>query len=594
MSASRRSAWLSGLFALQICGCTCLLLALVSPSWQYVYLEDGRTEHQHGLWLDCKRDYSNEYGRPRDYYETLYRRDHLQGPFDQFWLPALQCVYKFDYWLDEEDWFEHGYDENRLQGDAYQHLFIGWKIAALTAISFATVLSIAALVMLFWAFCYRTLVCVTSVLVILSLFGCSIGNTVFYFFANYQDNNIIKEDDGIYQQWFGWSFYASLVANFCLFVTSFIGCFATKATLGKKKAQLVKIELPEEDDEHLLRVMSSNDNRFKRSKSAIYKIDSKELRKWEREQLKIMQKTAFKRANSMPNMKKMPSKPSVNFMSSTSDISKAFTEPVPRVNFIDQKPESSDDDVMYEYVEANTISLKSDRTYNTGPPLPKRPVTSTKLPVYDSVFDNVAKEPEEDYLQPRSIASTPIGLTAPKSAPLRDIISTRHDIERRFEQKSLNAITPLPFQNSKQSLSTSIGDNKVMPKPALRSSVRHSKTPSNPQPTVQINTFEYRDEEGRIRSLTNLNLTVDPSVSSKQSSNAPSEVGYTKRPTLGLKETNFGINYAVSEHDRSMGSLTYRLGDSQFDPEDDRSTVSTSISGASTTFKTTGKSFTMV
>lgn len=37
------------------------------------------------------------------------------------------CVYKFDYWLDDEDWYEHGYDENRLQNDAYQHLFIGME-----------------------------------------------------------------------------------------------------------------------------------------------------------------------------------------------------------------------------------------------------------------------------------------------------------------------------------------------------------------------------------------------------------------------------------------------------------------------------------
>lgn len=60
-------------FLFQVLAFTFCLLAIVSPSWQYVYLEDGRTEHHHGLWLDCKRDYSNEYGRPREYYEKLYR-----------------------------------------------------------------------------------------------------------------------------------------------------------------------------------------------------------------------------------------------------------------------------------------------------------------------------------------------------------------------------------------------------------------------------------------------------------------------------------------------------------------------------------------
>ncbi|CAD5226682.1 unnamed protein product [Bursaphelenchus xylophilus] len=589
---SSKAAWLTGFFILQICGFTCLLLALVTPSWQYVYLEDGRTEHQHGLWLDCKRDYSNEYGRPRDYYETLYRRDHLQGPFDQFWLPALQCVYKFDYWLDEEDWFEHGYDENRLQGDAYQHLFIGWKIAALTAISFATVLSLAGVIVLFWAFCHRTLVCVTAVLVVLSLFGCSIGNTVFYFFANYQDNNIIKEEDGIYQQWFGWSFYSSVMANIFLFLASFVGCFSTKATLGKKKAQLVKIELPEEDDERLIRQLDSVENKFKRSKSAIYKIDSKELRKWEKEQMKIMQKTAFKRANSMPNIKKMVSKPSLNLMSSTSDISKAVTEPAtaPRVNFFDLPHKEDDDDLIYEYVEANTVSLNSDRTYNSGPPLPKRPTTSTKLPVYDSVFDNAE---EEEYLKPRSVASTPVGIT-PRPAPLREVLS-RHDIEKHFEQRTLHAVTSMPFQNIKKADSTVIeGKPVIAPKPALRSSLRHSKVPPTSQPSVQINTFAYRDEEGRIRSLTNLNLSVEPSESSR-TSRALSEIGQQRsQPNNGLKETNFGVGYAPSENDRSVGSMTYRLGDSQFDAEDDRSTVSTSISGGSTTFKASRKEFTMV
>lgn len=168
----------------------------------------------------------------------------------------------------------------------------GWKIAALTAITFATVCSLTAVVMLFCAYCHRILVCVTAVLVSLALITCLVGNVVFYLFANYQDNNIIKEEDGIYEQYFGWSFYMSLTANFFLFLSSIFGCFATSATLGKKKAQLVKIEL-EEDDKQLLTEMGSVQPSFKRSKSAIYKIDSKELRKWEKEQLRIIQKVSL-------------------------------------------------------------------------------------------------------------------------------------------------------------------------------------------------------------------------------------------------------------------------------------------------------------
>ena len=70
---SAKAVWLSLYFILHVLGFTCLLLAVVSPSWQFVYLEEGRTEHHHGLWMDCKRDYSNEYGKPREYYEKLFR-----------------------------------------------------------------------------------------------------------------------------------------------------------------------------------------------------------------------------------------------------------------------------------------------------------------------------------------------------------------------------------------------------------------------------------------------------------------------------------------------------------------------------------------
>jgi len=42
-----------------------------------------------------------------------------------FILPKLECVYKFDYYIDPEDLYDHNHDENRLWDDAYQHLFLG-------------------------------------------------------------------------------------------------------------------------------------------------------------------------------------------------------------------------------------------------------------------------------------------------------------------------------------------------------------------------------------------------------------------------------------------------------------------------------------
>ena len=87
------------------------------------------------------------------------------------------CVYKFDYWIDEEDLYEHGYDENRLQDDAYQHLFLGWKIAALTALTFSLVCSLSSLIISVCAFCHRLLVCVSTVIATIagrSFFSCSV------------------------------------------------------------------------------------------------------------------------------------------------------------------------------------------------------------------------------------------------------------------------------------------------------------------------------------------------------------------------------------------------------------------------------------
>lgn len=55
----------------------------------------------------------------------LFRLDKQSGPFYQFFLPSLNCVYKFDYYIDTEDLYDHNHDENRLQDDANQHLFLG-------------------------------------------------------------------------------------------------------------------------------------------------------------------------------------------------------------------------------------------------------------------------------------------------------------------------------------------------------------------------------------------------------------------------------------------------------------------------------------
>uniref|UniRef100_A0A0K0D0N0 Clc-like protein n=1 Tax=Angiostrongylus cantonensis TaxID=6313 RepID=A0A0K0D0N0_ANGCA len=328
----RRTA-LSTFFTATFVAFTLSVIALISPSWQYVYLENGRTEHHHGLWLDCKRDYSFDYGRTREYYETLYRRDLQGSPFDIFFLPPLQCVYKFDYYIDPEDLYDHDHDENRIQNDAYQHLFLGWKIAALSGCGVAVVSSASALLLAVCAFCHRTFICASTVLITIAAILSTIGVAVFYAWANYQDNKVIKEEeDTIYEQLLGWAFYCQVVATIIQWLAAMLGCCATSVSFSKTRAKLVKIEVVDgNDDVELLSGGHSSSQPFKRSFSAIYRVDSKSLRHWEQEYMKNAQEVPFKRTASVPNFskkqgipsesrKKVYQKQSRDIFSSTSNI----------------------------------------------------------------------------------------------------------------------------------------------------------------------------------------------------------------------------------------------------------------------------------
>ncbi|KAI1726637.1 clc-like domain-containing protein [Ditylenchus destructor] len=571
---NKRTVWVGSFLLLLVLAFTAHLLAVLTPTWQYVYLEDGRTEHHHGLWLDCKRDYSNEYGKPREYYETLYRIKDLQGPFDQFWLPPLQCVFKFDYWIDDEDWYEHGYDENRLWGDAYQHLFIGWKIASLTAHCFALICSLSSLIILFFAFCHRLLVCVAAVLVTLAVITALIGNTVYFMFANYQDNNIIKEEDGIYEQWFGWSFYASILGNALLLIASVLGCMATTAILSARRTKLVKIEVDDGDDNarliHIQRSSNgpsgsgSDSSQFKRSYSAVYKIDSAALRKWEKNTMKNVARTDFKRTNSMPNIKKgilHQRTMSSSILQSSTDISKAFTDP-PR-QFIPSanrklaanvtRAESPEDDMIYEYVDQHSMSLNS--TLKLNPEVPTSRSTAnlvTAMHTYDRVPSEcysqnsrthlLQAEADNEYLKPKSISSRSessihmADLPAQTTSGIQQLPSLPRNLYEReiYERQEADRITtkfnafapireqrePLfaPEQRSSprpEPLFSSPMRPKIPPKPPQRSSQYSGETvPSAPALTfkpppkregIQINTFQGDNgKNGNSRSITNL------------------------------------------------------------------------------------------
>uniref|UniRef100_A0AC35U5F5 Clc-like protein n=1 Tax=Rhabditophanes sp. KR3021 TaxID=114890 RepID=A0AC35U5F5_9BILA len=156
-------------FAIELLAFITGLISLISPSWQYAYLEEGRTEHHHGLWLDCKRDYSNDYGRTKEYYESLYRLADQGSPFDKFSLPQFMCVYKFDYYIDPEDLYEHNYDENKLQDDANQHQWLAWKSIALAAFVLSIIASGVSLLTGICAFCHKTLTCFSTILVLIAV-----------------------------------------------------------------------------------------------------------------------------------------------------------------------------------------------------------------------------------------------------------------------------------------------------------------------------------------------------------------------------------------------------------------------------------------
>ncbi|VDL70910.1 unnamed protein product [Nippostrongylus brasiliensis] len=363
LSKCGRKAALSSFFATTFIAFTFSVIALISPAWQYVYLENGRTEHQHGL------------------------RDLQGSPFDIFFLPPLQCVYKFDYYIDPEDLYDHNHDENRIQNDAYQHLFLGWKIAALSGCGSAVLFSASALLLAVCAFCHRTFICASTVLVSIAAILSSIGVSVFYGWANYQDNKVIKEDeDTTYEQMLGWAFYCQIVTTVIHWLASMLGCFVTSVSFSKTRAKLVKIEVVEGNDEsELLPGGRSSTQPFKRSFSlfisvinqAIYRVDSQSLRQWERDYLRNAQERqrgeqgTFRRTSSVPNFSKKQRKAAQRKMNGgTAKEMFSSTSNITDTTHTGKSSTFRTYDPVYEqitqenYLEPNSVRMKSTTTLN--------------------------------------------------------------------------------------------------------------------------------------------------------------------------------------------------------------------------------------
>ncbi|VDM78957.1 unnamed protein product, partial [Strongylus vulgaris] len=373
-----------------------------------------------------------------------FRRDLQGSPFDIFFLPPLQCVYKFDYYIDPEDLYDHNHDENRIQNDAYQHLFLGWKIAALSGCGSAVIFTASALLLAVCAFCHRTFICASTVLVTVAAILSSIGVSVFYAWANYQDNKVIKEEeDTIYEQILGWAFYCQVVAALVTWLASMLGCCVTSVSFSKTRAKLVKIE-------------------------AIYRVDSQSLRQWERDYIRNAQghqqrqedeaSRAFKRTTSVPNyskkqraaaQKKLASRSGRDLFSSTSNMTETThtgsintlernqsrsisSQPVPpaipsphptsKLKSALKTPQQSrksinfdDSDITYEYLPCDDISVgvsslsgTSDITYEYLPcddiSVGVSSLSGTRQPssrrTYDPVYEQIG---QEAYLEPDSV-----------------------------------------------------------------------------------------------------------------------------------------------------------------------------------------------
>uniref|UniRef100_A0A1I7UVD4 Clc-like protein n=1 Tax=Caenorhabditis tropicalis TaxID=1561998 RepID=A0A1I7UVD4_9PELO len=465
-------------FTLSLIAFLLCLLGLISPSWQLVNLENGRTEHHHGLWLDCKRDYSFDYGRTREYYETLYRRDMQGSPFAEFFLPRLQCVYKFDYYIDQEDLYDHNHDENRIQNDAYQHTFLGWKIAVLSGVGSGVVCAGVAVLIATCAFCHRNCFTVSLTLLFLAMGLSLAGDLIFYLFATTQDNKVIKEEEEneTYEQILGWAFHCHLLGSLLLLFCNILGCCVCSINPTKGRSELVSIELVENGDGSEL--LSNN---FKRSFSAVYRVDSSALRQWEKSYLKnAMEKGEqnFKRTASVPNFSKNHRKSKraqrsgQDFFSSTSNITEvshfgsnitmntqvtkdttqtapaAVACPVPPGKPLKsalktpiQGRRELEPPNTYEYCES-TIGVSSFLGSRT-PTRPNHP--------YDEVYETI---PGEDYLEPKSARNNRLSTST---------LSTTDMEHNKMLQKTLP-----PVHGSSQSIpvkkSTVIDD--VAPRPS--------------------------------------------------------------------------------------------------------------------------------
>ncbi|KHJ88526.1 hypothetical protein OESDEN_11679 [Oesophagostomum dentatum] len=263
----------------------------------------------------------------------------------------------------------------------------------------------------------------------------------------------------------GWAFYCQLVAIVLCWLASMLGCCVTSVSFSKSRAKLVKIEVVEgDDDSHLLSGRNSSQP-FKRSFSAIYRVDSQSLQQWERDymrnakerQQREKEERTFKRTASMPAyskkqraaaQKKLAGRSGQEIFSSTSNITETThtgsfntlernqprsvsTQPPPptipsphpmgppKLKSALKTPQQSrksvnidDSDITYEYLPCDDVSMgvsslsgaRSQRTYD---------------PIYEQIG-------QEAYLEPDSVRRSNLALNVEPKRKVLPAIQPPH------------------------------------------------------------------------------------------------------------------------------------------------------------------------
>ncbi|KAI6200338.1 hypothetical protein M3Y96_00723300 [Aphelenchoides besseyi] len=171
----------------------CLLVAaVVTPSWQTVYLAEFQAEHQHGLWIDCTQN-----------------RRYVQGLLND-----LQCTYKFESAYYQPTDYS---DSQSIHVEEEQHKFHGWHRAVLAFLGVGFCSGVIAICFLFCAPCLRICGIVANVFLLIASATIFVGMAVFFLNAHAHNTRFVHGITMTYEQSKGYSFYLGISSMVCMF-----------------------------------------------------------------------------------------------------------------------------------------------------------------------------------------------------------------------------------------------------------------------------------------------------------------------------------------------------------------------------------------